>query len=102
MSNRDKKNKRTRMIYDLIMQEINQEKVKCVVCGKHPSELMEYIEAAKEYEPPISPVEYIVREEGTFSWPEEIFCCTVCYVNVGMPLGRAQWSWSKKCVEVKP
>lgn len=59
----------------------------CFECGKAPSELTEYVTAAREYE--ITPDEYVRREEGTYNPQTGFFWCTECYIKIGMPLGKA-------------
>ena len=61
--------------------------IRCKVCGKRPHELAEYISAAQAHE--MTPDEYVRREEGTFNWATGYFYCTSCYVEIGMPLGKA-------------
>ena len=67
--------------------------MKCVVCGKTPNELHEYI-AGAEAEGYSDAEEYVIREEGTYNSKEDIFCCTECYTNIGMPLGKAIKQWT--------
>lgn len=57
---------------------------KCFHCGKKPEEIEEYVEAAREEE--TSPAEYVSKEEGTYDPVTGCFYCTLCYVEVGMPL----------------
>ncbi|NLL64123.1 MAG: hypothetical protein GX241_07870 [Ruminococcaceae bacterium] len=61
--------------------------IKCKNCGKRPHELPEYIVIAKNEG--ITPDEYVAREEGTYNRETQLFYCTPCYVQVGMPLGTA-------------
>jgi hypothetical protein len=61
--------------------------MQCKECGRKPSEIQEYIEAAKEYE--CTPEEFVWREEGTYNGLTGKFWCTECYVKLGMPLGKA-------------
>lgn len=57
----------------------------CIGCGKHPDEIDEYIDAAAEED--MSPVEYVLQEEGTYDmFEKERFYCTDCYIKAGMPL----------------
>lgn len=55
----------------------------CFRCGKKPSEIDEYVEAAMDEG--ISPERYVQREEGTFNPKSGQFCCTDCYIEIGMP-----------------
>lgn len=62
-------------------------KLYCKLCGKTPSELEEYVSAAKAEN--MTPEEYVQQEEGTYNEQTGEFYCTPCYVNAGMPLGTA-------------
>lgn len=64
-----------------------QMEIKCKSCGKRPHEISEYINMAIEYE--ITPEEYVRQEEGTYNPRTGMFYCTMCYINAGMPLGKA-------------
>lgn len=57
----------------------------CIGCRKHPDEIDEYIDAAAEED--MSPVEYVLEEEGTYDkFEKERFYCTSCYIKAGMPI----------------
>ncbi len=58
---------------------------RCFRCGKTPDELVEYIEAAAEWE--MTPHDYMLEEEGTVNRAARTFCCTICYVAIGCPSG---------------
>lgn len=62
--------------------------VKCKICGRKPDELKEYVALAKEcgYE---SAEQAVKCEEGTYNPATGEFYCTYCYIEIGMPLGRA-------------
>lgn len=66
-------------------------KLKCVNCGKTPDELDEYKELAEEEE--CTPGDFVIRNEGTFNRMLNLFCCTNCYIEIGMPLGVANPEW---------
>ena len=55
----------------------------CAYCRKKPNEIEEYIEAA-EYEE-ITPDEFVRTCEGTYNPKNGHFCCTDCYIKIGMP-----------------
>lgn len=55
----------------------------CIKCGKTPSEIEEYVEAAKDEG--MTPDEYVRTEEGTFNPVNGHFACTDCYIDMGMP-----------------
>lgn len=59
------------------------EVIECPYCGKHPNDLEEYVEAAKEEN--VSVVEYVKYNENTYCQFTGCFVCTSCYVNIGMP-----------------
>lgn len=61
--------------------------IKCACCGKTPSELKEYITNASVEG--ITPDEFVRTQEGTFNPETEEFYCTQCYIEIGMPSGRA-------------
>lgn len=61
----------------------------CVGCNKKPSEIEEYIEAAKECK--ITPNDYCRTEEGTYNSENGHFLCTSCYIEAGMPSSPQGW-----------
>ena len=66
----------------------------CVGCGKHPTELEEYVEASSPKAwggKGISPDDYVRREEGTYNRENGHFLCTDCYVAAGMPSSPRGW-----------
>lgn len=58
----------------------------CKICGKHPSEIDEYVEIADGKEITES---FMTHEEGTYNPTTKLFYCTHCYIAIGMPLGTA-------------
>lgn len=70
---------------------MNKEKtmvsLQCKHCGKTPAELSEYVIKA-EIEG-CTPNEFVWREEGTLNQSTGYFYCTSCYIQIGMPLGKA-------------
>jgi hypothetical protein len=56
----------------------------CIGCGKHPHELSEYVDAAREDGRGDADA-YVRREEGTYNRENGHFLCTLCYVKAGMP-----------------
>lgn len=75
-----------RKAIDKAMQ--NELFIVCFKCGKRPEDLEEYVDAFEAngdyYE---SPNDYVIQEEGTFNKATNTFCCTDCYVAIGMPVG---------------
>ncbi len=61
----------------------------CINCKKHPDELEEYIESAKENE--TTPDEFVRTEEGTYNPDNGHFVCTDCYIKIGMPSSSFGW-----------
>jgi hypothetical protein len=66
----------------------------CAGCHKTPSELQEYIDAAKPEcsgEENMTPDEYVWQEEGTLNRESGHFLCTDCYVKAGCPSSPRGW-----------
>jgi len=63
----------------------------CCECGKQPHEIQEYIDGAAEMDEmspedaPHTPLDYMLLEEGTYNSKTNHFCCTTCYIKIGMP-----------------
>ena len=70
---------------------------KCFKCGKEPHEIQEYIDGAADVnsvtheDPPHTPLDYMLLEEGTYNSKTEHFACTKCYIEIGCPRGRDGW-----------
>lgn len=56
----------------------------CPFCNRKPNEIPEYVDAANHNE--MSPHEYVRMDEGTYHLETDLFCCTDCYIKVGLPL----------------
>lgn len=58
----------------------------CYGCQKHPSEIEEYVEAAKEHD--ATPDWFVKVIEGTYDrqYNTQFFICTDCYIEMGEPL----------------
>ena len=81
----------------------------CFRCMHRPHEISEYNEAAREllreeftdefdkdYIFPQSMIrgrcdEYIQEDEGTYNPETRTFCCTSCYIEIGMPVAPGGW-----------
>lgn len=61
--------------------------LECKRCGRKPDEISEYIKYANDSG--ITPDEYIIKKEGTYNNITGRFYCTSCYIEAGMPLGKA-------------
>ena len=60
----------------------------CAYCGKRPEQLGEYLDASAETG--LSPDDYVREEEGTYDPATDRFCCTDCYISLGMPTRRGE------------
>jgi len=67
--------------------------MKCVICGMKPDEIEEYLYCEGYSGDPDWTPEAMAKDDGTYNEELDIFCCTSCYVTIGMPLGRAKESW---------
>ena len=61
----------------------------CIGCGKKPTEIAEYVEAAEHED--MTPDSYVRSEEGTYNRESNRFACTKCYVELGMPATPQGW-----------
>jgi hypothetical protein len=58
-------------------------------CEKTPDQIQEYIDAAREND--TTPEEYVRTEEATYNPENGHFCCTACYIAIGMPSRPGGW-----------
>lgn len=65
----------------------------CLGCNRAPEQIAEYVDAAspENYGRPITPSEYVRREEGTYNPNNGHFLCTDCYCAAGMPSSPSGW-----------
>jgi hypothetical protein len=63
----------------------------CIGCGRRPEDLGEYIDAAHFAE--VTPIEYVINEEGTYNSLNGHFMCSPCYIVNGQPSRRAPDRW---------
>ena len=68
---------------------MNDHTLTCIGCGKMPSQIPEYVEAAKPCN--ITPEQYVIEDEGTYNNENGHFACTDCYVKMGMPSSPQGW-----------
>ena len=61
----------------------------CIGCNKAPSDIEEYIEAAKANK--MTPEQYVGMHEGTYNAENGHFLCTDCYIEKGMPTAPRGW-----------
>lgn len=61
---------------------------RCNGCGKTPSQIHGYVEAATECG--LSPLSYVLEEEGTLNPANLHFWCDECYIKAGCPEGVAE------------
>lgn len=59
------------------------DELRCFRCKRVPSEIPEYVEAASAED--TTPEQYVRAEEGTLNRATGHFCCTECYIAIGMP-----------------
>lgn len=62
-------------------------KTQCKICKRTPEEIGEYIRYSAEAG--MTPEEYVMVEEGTYNKETGRFYCTKCYIEIGMPTGKA-------------
>jgi hypothetical protein len=68
---------------------------RCVICGRKPDEISEYVLQAMIDEGCNNALDFVMKEEGTYNSIENCFCCTDCYVLIGCPSGIATKKWEK-------
>lgn len=61
--------------------------MKCKNCGREPKNITEYIIGAKEEG--MTPNQFVREQEGTYNPRTDLFYCTKCYIELGMPTGKA-------------
>ena len=68
------------------------EQMVCVGCGKHPSQIEEYVAYAKN-EPNYykDAADFCSKEEGTLNPENGHFACTMCYIKMGQPSSTYGW-----------
>ena len=59
----------------------------CAICKKTPDAISIYVQYAEENG--MSPDDYVLLNEGTFNYRNNLFYCDQCYVLIGMPMGKA-------------
>lgn len=59
----------------------------CVGCHRAPDKISEYDPEYTGEE--MTPLEYVIHNEGTYNRDNGHFWCTSCYIRAGMPLGIA-------------
>lgn len=55
----------------------------CPYCKRKPNEIDEYKLLAKEHE--MTAEDYVRMDEGTYDSKTNLYCCTSCYIHLGMP-----------------
>jgi len=61
--------------------------INCKNCNRKPEEIYEY-EISSKIEG-VTPIQYVIQEEGTYNPKTGKFYCTKCYIELGMPTGIA-------------
>lgn len=64
----------------------NTSEIRCARCKKRPFELSEYANLAVENN---CSADEEAMNDGTFNPRSNLFWCTQCYFEIGMPLGKA-------------
>jgi hypothetical protein len=61
----------------------------CFRCGLEPSSIAEYRDTFEEqgYDSP----DAFARDDGTYNRTSNHFCCTSCYIAIGMPASKEGW-----------
>lgn len=62
--------------------------IKCKCCGKKPNEISEYVEMVEDGDYKTAE-EAAIDDEGTYNSETGLFYCTSCYIEIGMPNGKA-------------
>lgn len=60
--------------------------MKCPYCDRQPKDIGEYVNPAEVEE--MTPEAFVKRYEGTYHTKTDLFCCTACYIKIGMPLNE--------------
>jgi hypothetical protein len=63
--------------------------VRCFRCRRTPDVLPEYW--PEQTGEDIEPLDYVLAEEATLNMENGHFCCTECYVIIGMPTAPEGW-----------
>lgn len=71
------------------LRSYNPEDVKCFNCNRTPEQAGEY--GPEQTGENIEPLEFVIQNEGTFNHTNGHFCCTKCYIEIGMPSNP--WGW---------
>lgn len=67
----------------------NQATPVCIGCHKTPEEIEEYIQEAAAND--MTPIEFVLAEEGTLNPANNHFACTECYIAMGQPSSPRGW-----------
>jgi len=62
----------------------------CHYCGRRAEDIDEYVDMAHEEN--ISPEEF-AKTDGTYNPDNDVFCCTSCYITLGMPSAEYPNRW---------
>lgn len=65
--------------------------LECFNCHRRPAQIEEYIDAG--FQEHMTPEEFVWREEGTLNKGNGHFCCTSCYIVLGMPTAGPGQHW---------
>lgn len=70
------------IVKEVIAIEDFRPTMRCVRCGKTPSELSEYSDDLEDGE---TPDDRVWEDEGTLNRLSGLFACTECYIALGQP-----------------
>lgn len=72
------------------MKSRDELQIICFRCKRVPSQIDEYVHNPED-DP--DPVRFVMEEEGTYNPENGHFCCTECYIKIGMPTGGEFGRW---------
>lgn len=61
----------------------------CSFCGRTANQIMEYW---PEITQELATAEEQVKQDGTYNPEKNQFCCTDCYISIGMPSSPTGWT----------
>jgi hypothetical protein len=69
---------------------------RCILCGKRPEEIQEYVDQAahENVQHPledVTPSQWCAENEGTYNPANGHFACTEDYIKLGMPSAPGGW-----------
>lgn len=82
----------------------NQDYPRCFLCKRYGHEIQEYRDSTEfefDLEPtPENITNTVKMDEGTYNPETNTFCCTICYIKIGMPTKPWPGRWvAPECQE---